>query len=71
MQVPKHTNVPATHLGPDPEGNKVEEKLYRGMIGSLMYLTASRPDVVFAVYLCARFQSDPRESHLALVKRIF
>ena len=41
------------------------------MIGSLMYLTASRPDIVFSVCLCARFQSDPRESHLALVKRIF
>src|ERR1044071_4237691 len=62
---------PATHLGPDSSGNKVEETLYRGMIGSLMYLMASRPDIVFSVCLCARFQSDPRESHLVAVKRIF
>jgi len=45
--------------------------LYRGMIGSLLYLTASRPDILFSVCLCARFQSDPRESHLTAVKRIF
>jgi len=41
------------------------------MIGSLLYLTASRPDILFRVCLCARFQSDPRESHLTAVKRIF
>ena len=41
------------------------------MIGSLLYLTASRPDILFSVCLCARFQSDPRESHLTDVKRIF
>ena len=40
------------------------------MIGSLQYLTASRPDILFSVCLCARFQSDPRESHLTAVKRI-
>jgi len=45
--------------------------LYRGMIGSLLYLTASRLDILFSVCLCARFQSDPRESHLTAVKRIF
>ncbi|XP_073525528.1 uncharacterized protein [Phyllobates terribilis] len=45
--------------------------MYRGMIGSLMYLTASRPDIVFAVSVCARSQSDPRASHLSHVKRIF
>src|SRR6185295_19239078 len=50
---------------------RVNEKVYRGMIGSLMYLTASRPDIVFVVCLCARFQSDPREPHLAAMKRIF
>ena len=58
-------------LGHDPEGAKVNETLYRAMIGSLMYLTASRPDILFATSLCARFQSDPRESHLSMVKRIF
>jgi len=41
------------------------------MIGSLLYLTASRPDILFSVCLCARFQSAPRESHLTAVKRIF
>jgi hypothetical protein len=41
------------------------------MISSLLYLTASRPDIMFSVYLCARFQSCPKESHLIAVKRIF
>ncbi|PKA49894.1 Retrovirus-related Pol polyprotein from transposon TNT 1-94 [Apostasia shenzhenica] len=41
------------------------------MIGSLLYLTASRPDIVFSVCMCARFQSSPKESHLTAVKRIF
>ena len=41
------------------------------MIGSLLYLTDYRPDILFSVWLCARFQSDPRESHLTVVKIIF
>ncbi|GJR86943.1 hypothetical protein Tco_0210954 [Tanacetum coccineum] len=45
--------------------------LDRGMIGSLLYLTASRPDIMFSVCLCARFQEDPKVSHLEAVKRIF
>ena len=49
----------------------VEEKSYRGMIGSLLYLTASRPDIIFSVGLCARFQSKPKESHLKAVKWVF
>ncbi|GAB2299212.1 hypothetical protein Dimus_038552 [Dionaea muscipula] len=44
----------------DEKGNKVDEKLYRGMIGSLFYLTASRPDIMFSVCLCARFQANPK-----------
>ena len=44
---------------------------YRGMIGSLLYLTVSRPDIMYDTCLCARFQADPRESHLIAVKRIF
>ena len=44
---------------------------YRGMIGSLLYLTASRPDIMFNVCLCAHFQSNPKESHLLDVKRVF
>ena len=50
---------------------KVEQKLYRGMIGSLLDLTTSRLDILDSVYLWVRFQSDPRESHLTVVKRIF
>ena len=41
------------------------------MIGSLLYLTASRPDIIFSIYMCARYQLDPRESHLLATKRIF
>ena len=58
-------------LDADEKGNSVDQKLYRGMIGSLLYLTASRPDILFCVCLCARFQSNPKESHLTAVKRIF
>nr|GEY66661.1 retrovirus-related Pol polyprotein from transposon TNT 1-94 [Tanacetum cinerariifolium] len=49
----------------------VDATLYRGMIGSLMYLTASRPDLIYAVYLCARYQAKPIENHLQAVKQIF
>ena len=61
----------ATKLDKDETGKKVDITGYRGMIGSLLYLTASRPDIMFATCLCARFQSDPKESHLIAVKRIF
>ncbi|KAH9688106.1 Integrase catalytic domain-containing protein [Citrus sinensis] len=53
------------------KGKEVDIKTYRGMIGSLLYLTASRPDIMFSVCLCARFQSCPKESHMLAVKRIF
>ncbi|GJT21447.1 putative ribonuclease H-like domain-containing protein [Tanacetum coccineum] len=49
----------------------VDVHLYRSMIGSLMYLTASRPDIMFAVCACSRFQVTPKTSHLSAVKRIF
>ncbi|KAK1402380.1 hypothetical protein POM88_001985 [Heracleum sosnowskyi] len=61
----------ATKLDKDETGKKVDITSYRGMIGSLLYLTASRPDIMFATCLCARFQSDPKESHLIAVTRIF
>jgi len=48
----------------------VDESKYRGMIGSLLYLTASLPDVVLSVCLYARYQANPKESHLTVVKRI-
>ncbi|KAJ9548881.1 hypothetical protein OSB04_021424 [Centaurea solstitialis] len=59
------------HLTADVEEEEVDVHQYRSMIGSLMYLTASRPDIMFAVCVCARFQVRPKESHLHAVKRIF
>ncbi|KAJ9535714.1 hypothetical protein OSB04_un001132 [Centaurea solstitialis] len=59
------------HLTADVEGEDVDVHHYRSMIGSLMYLTASRPDIMFAVCVCARYQVRPKESHLHAVKRIF
>ncbi|GJR18022.1 putative ribonuclease H-like domain-containing protein, partial [Tanacetum coccineum] len=53
------------------DGEDVDVHVYRSMIGSLMYLTASRPDIMFAVCACARFQVTPKASHLNAVKRIF
>ncbi|GJX08771.1 putative ribonuclease H-like domain-containing protein [Tanacetum coccineum] len=55
----------------DEEADSVDVHLYRSMIGSLMYLIASRPDITFAVCACARFQVTPKTSHLHVVKRIF
>lgn len=61
----------STKLDKDENGVAFDEKLYRSMIGSLLYLTASRPDIMFAVCMCARFQSMPKLSHFKAVKRIF
>ncbi|KAM0017117.1 putative RNA-directed DNA polymerase [Helianthus debilis subsp. tardiflorus] len=58
-------------LTEDEEGESVNQRQYRSMIGSLMYLTASRPDIMFAVCNCARYQANPKTSHLTAVKRIF
>ncbi|GJW52738.1 putative ribonuclease H-like domain-containing protein [Tanacetum coccineum] len=58
-------------LTKDEEADDVDVHLYRSMIGSLMYLTASRPDIMFAVCACSRFQVTPKTSHLNAVKRIF
>ncbi|KAJ9558789.1 hypothetical protein OSB04_013403 [Centaurea solstitialis] len=58
-------------LTADVEGEEVDVHQYRSIIGSFMYLTASRPDVMFAVCVCARFQVRPKDSHLQAVKRIF
>ncbi|GJR52006.1 hypothetical protein Tco_1402527 [Tanacetum coccineum] len=55
----------------DGDADDVYVYLYRSMIGSLMYLTTSRPDIMFAVCACARFQVTPKTSHLLAVKRIF
>jgi len=58
-------------LDKDENRKNVDIKQYREMIGSLLYLTASRPDIMFSICLCARFQSCPKKSHLVAVKRIF
>ncbi|GJZ26329.1 hypothetical protein Tco_0570582 [Tanacetum coccineum] len=63
--------LPPNNLGPDESGLSVNETLFRGMIGSLMYLTANRHDIQFSTCLCARYQANPKESHLVAVKRIF
>ncbi|GJU68126.1 putative ribonuclease H-like domain-containing protein [Tanacetum coccineum] len=65
---PMETSKP---LLKDAEAKDVDVHLYRSMIGSLMYLTASRPDIMFVVCACARFQVTPKVSHLHAVKRIF
>ncbi|GJX60230.1 putative ribonuclease H-like domain-containing protein [Tanacetum coccineum] len=55
----------------DEDGEEVDVHMYRSMIGSLMYLTSSRPDIMFDVCACARYQVNPKVSHLHDVKRIF
>ncbi|GJR94605.1 putative ribonuclease H-like domain-containing protein [Tanacetum coccineum] len=55
----------------DEDGEEVDVHMYRSMIGSLMYLTSSRPDIMFVVCACARYQVNPKVSHLYAVKRIF
>ncbi|GKD95078.1 hypothetical protein Tco_1374915 [Tanacetum coccineum] len=60
-----------TKLTWDEDGESIDNTKYHGMIGSLVYLMASRPDIMFSVCLCARFQEDPKSSHLEAVKRIF
>ncbi|WVZ80540.1 LOW QUALITY PROTEIN: hypothetical protein U9M48_028008 [Paspalum notatum var. saurae] len=68
MTTPMSTN---TALDADEDGETVDQKEFRGMIGSLLYLTATGPDIQFVVCLCARYQASPRTSHLQAVKRIF
>jgi hypothetical protein len=58
------------HLDLNKGGKSVDQKAYRSMIGFLLYLCASRPDIMLSVCMCARFQSDPKECHLVAVKRI-
>jgi transposase InsO family protein len=68
---PISTPIPTSAaLDADEDGESVDQKEYRSMIGSLLYLTATRPDIHFAVCLCARFQASPRTSHRQAVKRI-
>ena len=67
ISTPMGTN---DNLDSDASGNMVDQKLYRSMIGSLLYVTASRPDVMFRVCMCAGFHVSPKESHLKATKRI-
>ncbi|GJX46615.1 retrovirus-related pol polyprotein from transposon TNT 1-94 [Tanacetum coccineum] len=63
--------VEKSKLDEDKEGKAVDPSHYRGMIGTLLYLTASRPDLQFAICMCARYQARPTKKHLNTVKRIF
>nr|GEY72680.1 retrovirus-related Pol polyprotein from transposon TNT 1-94 [Tanacetum cinerariifolium] len=63
--------VEKSKLNEDTQGKAVNPTHYRGMVGTLMYLTASRPDLTFAVCMCARYQKKPTKKHLHAVKRIF
>ncbi|RVW33262.1 Retrovirus-related Pol polyprotein from transposon RE1 [Vitis vinifera] len=62
MKTPMSSSI---KLDKDEKGKSIDSTMYRGMIGSLLYLTASRPDIMYSVCLCARFQSCPKESHLS------
>lgn len=67
FEIPMSTTL---RLSKDSTGKDVDLKLYRSMIGSFLYLTASRPDIALSVGICARYQSNPKESHLTAVKQI-
>jgi hypothetical protein len=58
------------HLYLNKGDKSVDQKAYRSMIRSLLYLCASRPDIMLSVCMCARFQSDPKECHLVSIKKI-
>ena len=69
---PASTPMPTKcQLDIDPNGKAVDQKVYRSMIGSLLYLCESRPDIMLSVGICAWFQAAPKESHFVAVKRIF
>nr|GFA27367.1 uncharacterized mitochondrial protein AtMg00810-like [Tanacetum cinerariifolium] len=63
--------VEKSKLDEDKEGKAVDPSHYRGMIGTLLYLTASRPDLQFEICMCARYPARPTEKHVHAVKRIF
>jgi hypothetical protein len=67
IKTPMPTNG---HLDLDVGGKSVDQTLYHSMIGSLLYLTASKPNIMFSVCMYARFQANPKEAHLSAVKRI-
>ncbi|KAK6163890.1 hypothetical protein DH2020_000754 [Rehmannia glutinosa] len=67
MNIPMNTSV---KMDMDADGKAIDQTRYRALIGSLLYLTTSMPDITFAVGVCARFQSAPKESHMTAAKRI-
>jgi hypothetical protein len=67
IKTPMGTNG---HLDLDMYGKSIDQKVYHSIIGSLLYLCASMPDIMFSVCMCARFQAAPKECHLSVVKRI-
>ena len=68
---PIKTPIPTSgHLDLNEEGKAVDTKVYHFMIGSLLYLCASRPNIMLSVCMCARFQANPKECHLVDIKRI-
>ena len=62
--------ITSCKLSKDDDSKEVDQKLYRSMIGSLLYVTTSRPDFMQAVGLVARFQANPKEAHVLAIKRI-
>ena len=74
MEDCKHVSTPmitGCKLSKEDESEQVDQRIYRSMIGSLLYVTTSRPDVMQAVGHVARFQAAPKETHIIAVKRIF
>nr|GFB57738.1 hypothetical protein [Tanacetum cinerariifolium] len=65
------TPMATKYLDADLSGTPVDQTKYRSMVGALMYLTTSRPDIMHATCYCARYQAKPTEKHLKAVKRIF
>ena len=73
MQESKGMKTPmptSGHLDLTKDGKPIDQKGYRSMIGSLLYICASRPDIMLSVCMCARYQAAPKECHLKAVKRI-
>ena len=74
MEDCKHVSIPmiiGCKLSKEDESEEVDQRLYRSMIGSLLYVTASRPDVMQVVGQVARIQVAPKKTHIIAVKRIF
>jgi hypothetical protein len=67
IKTPMGTNG---HLDLDTGGKSIDQKVYGSTLGSLLYLCASRPDIILYICMCARLQSNPKDVHLRVVKRI-